>query len=85
MVEEAQTQADQRQSHGGSAMVGFWFLEKAPDRKDTEGRARRGEKKKRKKNCLIKWCTDGVSDLQGQNSLYGPKWSILEHLGPSWY
>ena len=50
-------------SHGGLAMVGFWFLEKAPDRKDTEkGELGVGEKMK-KKNCLIKRCTDGVSDL----------------------
>ena len=50
-------------SHGGSAMVGFWFLEKAPDRKDIEkGELGVGEKMKKKK-CLIKRCTDGVSDL----------------------
>ena len=67
-------------------MVGFWFLEKAPDWKDREkGELGVGEMTKEKKNCLIKWCTDGVSDLQGQNSLYGPNWSILECLGPSWY
>ena len=37
-------------------MVGFWFLEKAPDRKDREkGELGMGEMKKRKKNfCLIK-------------------------------
>ena len=45
-------------------MVGFWFLEKAPDRKDREkGELGVGEMKKEKKNCLIKRCTDGVSDL----------------------
>ena len=50
MVEEAKTQADRRQSHGGSAMVGFWFLEKAPDQKDREkGELGMGEMKKRKK------------------------------------
>ena len=37
-------------SHGGLAMVGFWFLEKAPDRKDTEkGELGVGEKMKKKK------------------------------------
>ena len=37
-------------SHGGLAMVGFWFLEKAPDRKDREkGELGMGEMKKRKK------------------------------------
>ena len=64
MVEEAQTQADRRQSHGGSAMLGVWFLEKAQYQTDTEKGELgvKGEKKKRKKNCLIKRCTDGVSD-----------------------
>ena len=44
-------------------MVGFWFLEKAPDRKDREGELGVGEKMKKIKNCLIKRCTEGVSDL----------------------
>ena len=51
MVEEAQTQVDQRQSHGGLAMVGVWFLGKAQDRTDREKGELgvKGEKKKRKK------------------------------------
>ena len=53
MVEEAQTQAVRRQSHEGSAMVGFWFLEKAPNRKDREkGELSVGEMKKRKKKIV---------------------------------
>ena len=50
MVEEAQTQADRRQSHGGLAMVGVWFLEKAQDQIDREKGelSMKGEKKKRK-------------------------------------
>ena len=46
-------------------MLGVWFLEKAQDRTDTEKGELgvKGEKKKRKKkNCLIKRCTDSVSD-----------------------
>ena len=55
MVEEAQTQAVRRQSHRGSAMVGFWFLEKAPNRKDREkGELSMGEMKKRKKKLFNK-------------------------------
>ena len=51
MVEEAQTQADRRQSHGGLAMVGVWFLEKARDQIDREKGefGMKGKKKKGKK------------------------------------
>ena len=45
-------------------MLGVQFLEKAQDRTDTEKGELgvKGEKKKRKKKCLIKRCTDDVSD-----------------------
>ena len=47
-------------------MLGVWFLEKAQDRTGTEKGELgvKGEKKKRKKkNCLIKRCTDSVRAL----------------------
>ena len=38
----------------------------------------KGEMKKRKKkNCLIKRCTDGVSDQ-------GPNWSLFKSFGCAW-
>ena len=60
-------------------MVGVWFLEKALDWKDRKKGELgvKGEMKKRKKKCFIKWCTDGVSDQ-------GPNWSLFKIFGCVW-
>ena len=56
-------------------MVGVWFLENALDWKDRKKGELgvKGEMKK-KKFCLIKRCTDGVSDQ-------GPNWSLFKTFG----
>ena len=60
-------------------MVGVWFLEKAPDQKDRKKGeiGVKGQMKKRKEVCLIKWCTNGFSDQ-------GPNWSLFKTFGCAW-
>ena len=60
-------------------MVGVWFLEKAPDQKDRKKGeiGVKGQMKKRKEVCLIKWCTNVVSDQ-------GPNWSLFKTFGCAW-
>ena len=53
MVEEAQSQANRRQSHGGSAMVGVWFLEKAQDWKDRKKGELRSEGQREKSTVIV--------------------------------
>ena len=53
MGEEAQTQANRRQSHGGSAMVGVWFLEKARERKDRKKGELRSEGQREKSTVIV--------------------------------
>ena len=53
MGEEAQTQANRRQSHGGSAMVGVWFLDRARDRKDKKKGELRSEGQREKSTVIV--------------------------------
>ena len=53
MVEEAYSQANRRQSHGGSTMVGAWFLERARDRKDRKKGELRSDGQREKSTVIV--------------------------------
>ena len=80
MGEEAQTQANRRQSHGGSAMVGGWFLKRAQDWKDRKKGELRSEGQREKSTVIVGrgaepppvvpvMFEDGVTRVVGHESL----------------